>query len=243
MRHSPAALRRARAPGLRRRVGDCCVAVPLGAVAAALRRVQLLLDSIGSVRSAVGPISSILGMAPGEARARGGAARNNDDVCALCHARTPGDPCRVCGHGSAATTDDAAAAAMVSGSAARHARRTRHRKRGLEARRRAIGGVGAAPATAASRTNVERASGASTRQSAEARTRSEGRASFVAASKCTTTRRPGSARREALPRPRPLRSPTSLGQEQGSGRCSTTTACLRVGGAGRLSPLVASPRK
>ena len=40
-------------------------------------------------------------MAPGEARARGGAARNNDDVCALCHARTPGDPCRVCGHGSA----------------------------------------------------------------------------------------------------------------------------------------------
>ena len=41
-------------------------------------------------------------MAPGEARARGGATRNNDDVCARCHARTPGDPCRVCGHGSAA---------------------------------------------------------------------------------------------------------------------------------------------
>ena len=41
-------------------------------------------------------------MAPGEARARGGATRNNDDdVCAWCHARTPGDPCRVCGHGSA----------------------------------------------------------------------------------------------------------------------------------------------
>ena len=89
-------------------------------------------------------------MAPGEARARGGATRRSDDaaraalrpeveaeiaacraereialrravepsrrrparhVCPLCHARTPGDPCRVCGHGSAATTDDAAAAA------------------------------------------------------------------------------------------------------------------------------------
>ena len=110
---------------------------PVGCRRRSPRRVQLLLDSIGSVRSAVGPIASILGMAPGEARARGGATRNNDDVCALCHARTPGDPCRVCGHGSAATTDDAAAAAMVSGSAARHARRTRHRKRGLEARRRA----------------------------------------------------------------------------------------------------------
>ncbi len=124
------------------------------------------LHEIGSVRSAVPrspgpspgpiriwgvecrPISSIPGMAPGEARARGGATRNNDDaaraalrpeveaeiaacraereialrraveakareadVCPLCHARTPGDPCRVCGHGSAATTDDAAAAA------------------------------------------------------------------------------------------------------------------------------------
>ena len=77
---------------------------PVGCRRRSPRRVQLLLDSIGSVRSAVGPIASILGMAPGEARARGGATRNNDDVCALCHARTPGDPCRVCGHGSAATT-------------------------------------------------------------------------------------------------------------------------------------------
>ena len=49
-------------------------------------------------------------MAPGEARARGGATRNNnDDVCALCHARTPGDPCRVCGHGSAVFADAEAA--------------------------------------------------------------------------------------------------------------------------------------
>ena len=85
---------------------------PVGCRRRSPRRGQLLLDSIGSVRSAVGPIASILGMAPGEARARGGATRNNDDdVCAWCHARTPGDPCRVCGHGSAATTDDAAAAA------------------------------------------------------------------------------------------------------------------------------------
>ena len=75
---------------------------PVGCRRRSPRRVQLLLDSIGSVRSAVGPIASILGMAPGEARARGGATRNNDDdVCAWCHARTPGDPCRVCGHGSA----------------------------------------------------------------------------------------------------------------------------------------------
>ena len=47
----------------------CC---PVGCRRCSPRRVQLLLDSIGSVRSAVvGPISSILGMAPGEARARG----------------------------------------------------------------------------------------------------------------------------------------------------------------------------
>ena len=35
-----------------------------------------------------------------EARARGGATKNNDDeVCARCGARGPGDVCHVCGHG------------------------------------------------------------------------------------------------------------------------------------------------
>ena len=33
------------------------------------------------------------------------------------------------------------------------------------------------------------------------------------------------------------------GRVRASGRCSTTNPCLRVGGAGRLFPLVASPRK